>query len=618
MKYSSSNNTGEEKSAGPETMPGINFPVTGIFSNDVKILDMKTIYPKIKEYIFMVLVFCSFCMFISCERVEQKSYPSVTTEGMFVKNEYNLDMQNFSLAVASAIREDDNFRNMLREEALKMFDGDYDVLMSDFTKMKISSQRPLSKSGSFTVGDLLQEHMNGVAVSNGSKGTVAVIDELIEEYPYLQITVPVNAEEWDSEDYVPMVTFIPGEYDETTTEKVIAYTVDGDTVALDAIEPPEEPVIVISMNERIDEIDEPKAGGIPPKPTNLTGTLTESGIRLTWVMPDTTTEANTNGYKIYRKGSADINFVNVSTIADPYFRSYQDNNVEAIAVYTYYVIAFYQTVISAPSNYLTITAPQFPKPVLSFEACQHSKNEIELRWQNDYSQYISETRVYKHIVDQTQGYSLLRAFTANESDYFDIDVEQNKTIIYKASHVTPTGESNPKYDFVKTSFRDISKPSPVYIKQIKFTDWDIEGWLAGRPEFYIKVSNVDANKTKAYEVQDEINCEFNRRSKVSQEFTGCLVLNWKPGFWYDMLTFTAIEYDRPSGDFKFEIGVKYNIKDSISIGTLDGSPGVNFSITFQNKGEKCGNSYLDYFDNPETWIMFPNYGTQILVSESDN
>jgi hypothetical protein len=579
---------------------------------------MKTIYPKIKDYIFIVLVFCSFHILTSCERVEQKSSPSITTEGMFQKNEYNLDMQNFSLAVASAIREDDNFRNMVREEAVKMFDGDYDILMSDFTRMKITTANQVSKSGAFTVGDLLQEHLNDVSASKGSKGAASFIEKLIEKYPYLQIAVPVNAEEWDSEDYVPMVTFIPGEYDETTTEKVVAYTVDGDTVALDAVEPPDKPVVVISMNERVDFAHDSKAGGIPPKPTNLTGVLTESGIRLTWQMPDTTTEANTTGYKIYRKGSTDLYFVNISTISDPYFRSYQDNNVEASAVYTYYVIAFYQTVISPPSNYLTITSPQFPKPVLSFEVTQHSKNEIELRWQNDYSQYILETRVYKHIVDQIPGYTLFRSFTANECDYFDNDVEQNKTIIYKASHVTSIGESNPKYDFVKTSFRDISKPSPVYIKQIKFTDWDIERWLAGKPEFYIKVSNVDDTKTKAYVVQDEINCEFNKRSKISQVFKGCLVLNWKPGFWYDMLTFTAVEYDRPSGEFKFDIGVKYNVKDSISLGVLDGSPGVIFSITFQNKGEKCENSYLDYFENPETWLIFPNYGTQILISESDN
>jgi hypothetical protein len=579
---------------------------------------MKSLKSHIKYFTFLVLVLVSMPAFFSCEKAGQVTYPSITTEGMFLKNEYNLDMQNFSLAVASAIREDDSFRNMIREEALKMFDGDYDVLMSDFAKMKINSQHPMSKSGGFTVGDLLQEHMNGVSSSKGSKGATALIDELIEEYPYLQISVPVNAEEWNSEGYVPLVTFIPGEYDEATTDEVVAYTVEGDTVALDAVEPPEEPVIVISMNERVDVVLEPKAGGIPPKPTNLTGALTESGIRLVWVMPDTTTEANTTGYKIYRKGSTDLYYVNISTIADPYSRTYQDNNVEASAVYTYYIIAFYQTVISAPSNYLTITAPQYPKSVLSFEATQHAKNEIELRWQNDYSQYITETRIYKHIVNQSTNYSLLETFSANQNDYFDNDVEPDNVIIYKAVHVTPIGESNPKYDFVKTPYRDISQESPIYIKQIKFTDWSIEGWLAGKPEFYIAVTNVDDKHEKAYEVQNQINCEFSKRTNKSQEFTGKLVLNWMPGCWYDMLTFTALEYDRPSGELKFEIGVKFNVKDPIKIGVLDSSPGLNFSITFQNKGEKCGSSYLDYFDNPETWLVFPNYGTQILVSESDN
>jgi hypothetical protein len=285
--------------------------------------------------------------------------------------------------------------------------------------------------------------------------------------------------------------------------------------------------------------------------------------------------------------------------------------------YSYYVTAFYESEISSPSNYLTIKAPPLPKPVLSFDAIQHAKNEVELRWQNDYSQYIMETKLYKHVVGVTPDYVLLKSFTSSQHDYFDTDINIGRKIIYKAVHVTSLGESNPKYDFIQAPYRDISQKSPVYIKQIKFTDWKIEGWLAGKPEFYITVTNVEPVNKNPFKIQDQINCMFSKRTRTSQVFTGVKVLDWQPGFWYDMLTFTGLEYDRPSGELTLKIGVGFNAKDTLKLGFLNASAGIEYEITFQNKGEQCGNSYLDYFDNPETWLLFPNYGVQILVSESD-
>ncbi|HOE25163.1 MAG TPA: hypothetical protein PLT71_06610, partial [Bacteroidales bacterium] len=92
---------------------------------------------------------------------------------------------------------------------------------------------------------------------------------------------------------------------------------------------------------------------------------------------------------------------------------------------------------------------------------------------------------------------------------------------------------------------------------------------------------------------------------------------WQPGFWYDVLTFTVIEYDKPSSKFTFETSVAYNQKDEEKKG-LQSTGSVKYEITFEDHGKKCGNSHLNYFDQPEKWLVFPNYGVQILVSESDN
>ena len=84
-----------------------------------------------------------------------------------------------------------------------------------------------------------------------------------------------------------------------------------------------------------------------------------------------------------------------------------------------------------------------------------------------------------------------------------------------------------------------------------------------------------------------------------------------------MLTFTVLEYDKPSSKYTFEISVAYNQKDEKKQG-LQSTGASDFEITFEDHGEKCGNSYLNYYDQPERWLVFPNYGVQIRVSESDN
>src|SRR5690606_23914834 len=129
-------------------------------------------------------------------------------------------------------------------------------------------------------------------------------------------------------------------------------------------------------------------------------------------------------------------------------------------------------------------------------------------------------------------------------------------------------------------YRDISQESPVYIKQIKFTDWTLERWPAGKPEFYIAVSNVDAGK-EPYTVQEQIDCQFVDKTNVSQVFYGKEVLKWKPGFWYDMLTFTVLEYDKPSSKYTFEISVAYNQKDEKKQG-LQSTGASDFEITFED------------------------------------
>jgi hypothetical protein len=558
-------------------------------------------------------------IFQACEKQELIDDSSSEPTELFQDNEYNTDFSDLAKAVSNALKTNSSFRKIIKEEALLMIDGDYDVILKRVISKKVVPSTTLkSVNLNYTVKDLLEDSYSTSNQVKLKSSSSSIIDELSNKYPYMQIAVPVHAEEWDEENYIPTVTFLPLEYDDATTTTITGYDSQGNIVPIDVINKPAKPVIVISENERLIDIEPDPDFPIEPfTPTNLSGIQTESGIRLTWEMPSVSKPSNTTGYYIYRKSSGTSSYLKIKTVVGAYERSYDDNNVEASRSYSYYVMAYYQVETSSPSNFISITAPNYPKPVLSFDAIQNSTNEIELRWQNDHSQYILETKVSKHVVNVTNGYQFFKSFTANEQDYFDHDVTVGKKVVYKINHVTSLGESNAKYDFVQVPYRDISQNSPVYIKQIKFTDWSLERWPAGKPEFYITVTNVDAGGKTPYKVQEDIDCQFSSRSSTSQTFTGKKVIDWKPGFWFDMLSFYVVEYDRSWGKLDISASVGYNSKNADST-ALSGVGKVAYSFTIQDKGEKCGNSYLNYYDDPEIWLEFPNYGVEVSVSESDN
>ena len=575
---------------------------------------MKTV--KLLRYpfglIFSLILLTGFICACSKDEVENRQKPPV----YFEANEYNTDLNDFSIAVSNALRSNHEFRKVIKDEALLMIDGDYDVLLKRILDRKVSPSESSLKSGmsNYSVKDLLNDSHPGK--SKGLKTTASLIETLSADYPYLQIAVPVNAEQWNEASYIPTVTFLPAEYDDGITKSLIGYDSYGRLVEVDVINEPSDPVIVIGENERMYLQSEPGDAVMPATPSNLTGVQTESGIRLCWTMPAGTSAFNTTGFYVYRKSTSETDYIKIYSVNGAYTRSYDDNAIEASRSYSYYIMSHNQGVTSEPSNYITMTAPNYPKPVLSFDAIQNSGNEVELRWQNDHSQYILETRLYRHIVGVTGTYQILRSFTPNQQGYFDTNIEPGRKIIYKVNHVTSVGESNAKYDFIQVPYRDISKKSPVFIKKINFADWTIERWVAGKPEFYITVTNVDAEKKTPYIVQDEIICNFSDRSSTSQTFYGKKVLDWQPGYWFDMLSFYALEYDRSLGKLTVNASVGYNKKNIAKTG-LDTSAGIDYAVTFSDKGEKCGNSYLNYFDVPMQWIVFPNYGVKILISDND-
>lgn len=152
-------------------------------------------------------------------------------------------LEQTALALAKSLK-DSNLRVAIKQEALKKFDGDFDILYKNFKGHKIDGipvQTKLAMSR-------IDSHPN--AKINVTQ-SIAAMDS-ITNVEKLQIAVPVNCEEWDPNVFTPLVAYIPQDFEEGVTEKIKAFDTDGNVHWLDAVVAPDFPVIVVGTNERTD------------------------------------------------------------------------------------------------------------------------------------------------------------------------------------------------------------------------------------------------------------------------------------------------------------------------------------------------------------------------------
>lgn len=577
--------------------------------------EKKTKKMKKLNLIVMVLILSAL---LSCSKKETTFSNVLLGDKIetFDDTEYNTMMKSIAIAVSETMNESPEFRQLLKTEALKMFDGDYDILISKISNMEVSSNQSNFKNSEvkMKVKELLSSK---IATETKLKSGGNILDELIEAFPLLQIAIPVHAEDWIPEVYTPTVTFLPEEYKDATTEILTGYDKDGNVEYLDVINEPEVPVIVISQNERVGDTNpEQVSQPVPASPLNLTGTLSNTGVNLTWSMPGGSNNTNTMGYYIYRKSASQNDFVYIGQSMYFHNKTFNDNSVSQGTFYQYFVRSYYYNQVSEPSNTLSILSGN-PNAVLSVNVYSRGINVNEVNWSNDYSSPFNFTKISRQIVGVDNYYVTLGTFAPNVHEFFDTQFPLGKRIVYKAVQVSSNNsQSNPKLDVIRTAYRDINYPSPVYVKRVHFDDWSIEQWPAGKPEFYLNVANVNIPTGATFKVVDQMEFNFNARVRNSQVFTGKKILDWYPGFWYDMLSLSLVEYDRSWGSGKVTIGVKYNKKNQDST-NIEYSGGINYEITINDDFENCGVAYYNYFDPSETIIYFQNYGARIEVSTND-
>lgn len=196
----------------------------------------------------LFLKFCVALVIISLMTSCKKEYVSSgNTNKSNVR--FDDDMKQFSQIIAKGMSNPE-FRMFLKNEAIKQFDGDFDILLASNYEKRVEDH---AKSDSQTIISFLHNQ----DLTNLKSATIdnSFLDSLIIKYPLLQISIPEifnsSVENWDALNKELLVSFLPKDYNEKTTEYLIAFDSKGKLYKISAREEPKEPVIIVSLNERL-------------------------------------------------------------------------------------------------------------------------------------------------------------------------------------------------------------------------------------------------------------------------------------------------------------------------------------------------------------------------------
>ena len=548
-----------------------------------------------------------------CSCTKKDSLQEEVFEFSVEETAYNADMKVLAGALHQAIASNSNLSGVVKKEALKRFDGDVNVLLKDIAPQKVKVE---TKGGESEVS--FADYLTSFLPATKS-GENNLIDALQEEYPLLQIAIPVHAEEWDGVS-VPKIAFVPENNVESENEPIPAINENGEWIMMSATKEPDEPVIVLSQNERsgdiiilpdsvITNVDLPLVK-TPDTPNNLKGEILNDFIYLTW---DKVSEAEF--YRVYRKGVNEDKYKVVYSGKNEY---YSDKSLVANQYYHYCVtsccleksISNNQVVLpkileSAKSDPILKRAPELPDDLSYFNVlCQGTG--LEIRWNDDGVPNSKVQILEKYAEDEIDYHDLIVAPSSDVMYNFECE-KKGSRVVYQARRKTNVGYSNPSYAFVYPPYRNTAMPSPVIVKSIYMKDVNkVEAWYSGAPEFYVRLYKAAENSNGEYittPASTEIVFGFKSRTK-SQTFNRNIYswfvtedLNWK-----DALDIYMIEGDN---DFDMSITAKVSVPICDSL-KLD----LSFSLAqpkndkFTTTGQDCGQNTIYYYQKPDVGLVY--------------
>jgi hypothetical protein len=194
-----------------------------------------------KKYLLPALFF-GLTVFTSCQKEQEIAPTKIPVEA----NSEASKLDQTALALAKSLESPD-LRIAIKNEASKKFDGDFNILYSKFKDKKVQG---------YSIRERLAIARSNISFNSSMRVNLAnAVEEIdsITDVDKLQVSVPVNCEEWKAGDYTPLVAIVPDDFDEKTTKLLKAYDYKGNIHWLDAKVAPTVPVIVVGRSERVDE-----------------------------------------------------------------------------------------------------------------------------------------------------------------------------------------------------------------------------------------------------------------------------------------------------------------------------------------------------------------------------
>lgn len=289
---------------------------------------------QIINLVAMVLAFSAATFLSSCNKEDGFREEVITSSSKGESSSaINNAIQQYSKVIAIALNNEE-FRSVVKENALKQFDGDYDILVKDLHNL-------LMPNSSNSISEFLASIVDSVLYSDINTGGSNFLREAISIVPNLQISVPVNCENWATSSFVPNVVPLPVDFDDQKTDSIASYNREWEKANVSLDEDPAIPYVIISVSERIDRYGQNKYYEETCKDNNsdsssatvTTNLLLKYGnnaneLRLEW--PDVNDDY---GYQVYRATIGTGNELIATTPTNT--NTYIDSTVNANQRYTY-------------------------------------------------------------------------------------------------------------------------------------------------------------------------------------------------------------------------------------------------------------------------------------------
>lgn len=185
--------------------------------------------------------------YIDYNLLRSKAIQAVLTH---TPGEIQTNLTRLAPIVAKTIHEDPSFKKILGAEIAKKFDNDYDVLFDVMTNKVNAKGEFFSKALAQRSADLS-------------------IQSLADSIPYLNISIPVHFDQWSTYDGPIYVIPLRYDIDDMEIEALPGYDAQGNVKMFEMSAPPDYPVIVLGINERIDRMIEQRTKGAIPSVTPM-------------------------------------------------------------------------------------------------------------------------------------------------------------------------------------------------------------------------------------------------------------------------------------------------------------------------------------------------------------